>query len=99
MKIFIPGIDFKAGPELEPKGKDSPEPSSLTAPGEMTVWPGVVVKIYRTRSDCLAAGHCRWIANSDCLLAPVVKNDYLSGWCRERAKTKGKSNEKQKTIT
>lgn len=64
----------------------------LREPEESTsvVWPGITVKIFRTRLDCMQVGHCRWMSNVNCWLAPVIKDSQLSGWCRERAKGGGK---------
>ncbi len=64
-----------------------PEANQFVEVQNMTAWPGIVVPIYRTRPDCMAAGRCKWLTKDDCLLAPVLKEGQLSGWCRERAKT------------
>jgi len=53
-------------------------------PATTEVIPGLVVRLYKTRPDCLAAGFCKWVTHEDCNLYPVTRGGKLSGWCRER---------------
>jgi len=53
-------------------------------PAATKVFPGLVVRLYRTRPDCLAAGFCKQVTHEDCDLYPVTKAGKLSGFCRKR---------------
>lgn len=53
------------------------------------VTPGVVVRLHKTRPDCMSAGYCKQVTHEDCNLFPVTKDGKLSGFCRERVPARG----------
>lgn len=75
IKSQDPNLEFhkllQAGSQQEP-------------PTKITAFPGLVVRLYRTRPDCLAAGFCKQITHENCDLYPVTKAGKLTGFCRKR---------------
>jgi len=60
------------------------ETRPLQEPVTMEVFNLGVVRLHKTQPNCVDAGFCRWVTNSDCSLYPAMKDGRLSGMCRER---------------